>query len=86
VALSTIAVTLQEPDSVVKPGAFTPIRQTVRDSLEVLATSLAGMIYALVFLAPWLVMAFVIGKVIKKVRARRRKSDQSGSVPRGPST
>jgi hypothetical protein len=72
VALSTIAVTLQEPDSVVKAGVFSPVSQAVRDSLEVLAASLAGLIYALVFLAPWLVVAYVAWKIFKAVRARRR--------------
>ena len=72
VALSTIAVTLQEPDSVVKAGVFSPVKQAVRDSLEVLATSLAGLIYALVFLAPWLIVAFVAWKIFKAARARRR--------------
>jgi hypothetical protein len=72
VALSTIAVTVQEPGFVVHSGAFTPVSQALRDSLEVLATSLAGLIYALVFLAPWLVVVFVVWKIVKAIRARRR--------------
>jgi hypothetical protein len=72
VALSTITATLQEPDSVVKAGVFSPVGQAVRDSLEVLATSLAGLIYALVFVAPWLVVAFVTWRIVKAIRARRR--------------
>lgn len=72
VALSTITVTLQEPEAVVKPGVFSPIGQALRDSLEVLATSLAGLIYALVFLTPWLVVLYVVWRVIRAVRAARR--------------
>jgi hypothetical protein len=82
VALSTIAVTLHEPGSVVKLSAFSPVAQAVRDSLEVLAMSLAGLIYALVFLAPWLVVAYVAWRVIKALRARRRAKPVKDAPPR----
>lgn len=56
----------------VKPGVFSPIGQALRDSLEVLATSVAGLIYALAFVTPWLVALYVVWRIIRAVRARKR--------------
>jgi hypothetical protein len=72
VALSTITLTLHEPQALVEPGVFAPIGEALRDSAEVVARSVAALIYVVVFLAPWLVLAYGVWRVVKAVRARRR--------------
>jgi uncharacterized protein DUF4349 len=72
VAFSTIALTVTEPQALVEPGVFAPLGRALRDSVEVLAQSLAGLIYVVVALTPWLLLAYVIWRAIKAVRARRK--------------
>jgi hypothetical protein len=72
VALSTIALTLVEPQALVEPGVFAPIAEALRDSASVLAQSLAALVYLAVLLAPWSVAAFAAWRVFRAVRARRK--------------
>lgn len=72
VAFSTIALTLVEPQALVEPGVFAPITAALRDSASVLAQSLAAVVYLVVFLAPWSLVAFAAWRVFRAVRARRR--------------
>lgn len=72
VAFSTIALSLAEPQALVEPGVFTPVTQALRDSAQVLAQSLAAVVYLVVFLAPWSVVAFVAWRLVRAVRARRK--------------
>jgi hypothetical protein len=72
VSLSTISAQLHEPEAMVRPGAFAPVSEALHSSVSVLATSLGALIFALVFLTPWLVLALVAWKVVRVVRARRR--------------
>jgi hypothetical protein len=72
VALSTIAVTLEEPQAVFLEAALTPLDEAVREAIPLLARSLALVVYVLVFLAPWLAMvALMLGGV--RVRRELRK-------------
>ncbi len=71
VALSTITVALQEPQSVVEPGVLTPIGHALRESLGVLAASVAGLVYAVVFMVPWSLLALAVWKTVRAVRRRR---------------
>lgn len=71
VAMSSLTVTLQEPSALVVAGAFSPLSEALRDSLRVLAQSLAALVYWFVFLAPWLVLAWVVWRVVRRARARR---------------
>jgi hypothetical protein len=73
VALSTITVTMHEPAALVEPGAFAPIGNAFKESAELLANSVAALIYAAVALLPWLLVAFVAWKVFRAVRRRRAK-------------
>ena len=59
VAFATVTVSLQEPRPVVRPGALEPVREALRDSLRQLAHSAAAVVYLVVFLLPWTVMAAV---------------------------
>jgi hypothetical protein len=72
VALSTITAQVHEPRAVVRPGVFTPVTDALRESLGVLATSVAGLVYAAVFLAPWVLLALLAWRLGRAVRARRR--------------
>jgi hypothetical protein len=72
VALSTIALTLFEPQALVEPGLFAPIGQALRDSAQVVVQSLAALVYLAVFLSPWLVLAYLVFRAVKALRGRRK--------------
>ncbi len=74
VALSTLTVELAEPQALVSGGAWEPVREALHDALEVVARSLAVMIYAVAFLLPWLLALWVLWRIVKAWRARRRKT------------
>lgn len=52
-------------------GAFAPIREALRDALEVLSSSIAALIYAAFFALPWALLAFLLWKLWRRIRARR---------------
>jgi hypothetical protein len=72
VALSKVTLSLHEPGSIVKPGAFDPVRRAFRNSLEALATSAAGIVYAAAVAVPWLIVAGLVWFVISRVRRARK--------------
>ena len=72
VAFSSITLALAEPHAIVEPGVFAPLGRALRDSVEVLVQSLAGLVYLVVALSPWLVLAYVVYRAVKAVRARRK--------------
>jgi hypothetical protein len=79
VAFATVVVSLQEPRSVVRPGALEPVREALRESLRLMSQSAAALIYATVFLLPWgvVVAAFWLAW---RVRRRRRASRPAAPV------
>jgi hypothetical protein len=85
-ALSTVSLALYEPQALVQAGVFAPVGGALRDSLTVLANSLAGLIYAVVFLTPWLLIAYGVWRIIRARRARRRVTiaPTSGGTPDVP--
>jgi hypothetical protein len=72
VAFSTIALTVSEPHALVEPGVFAPLGRALRESVQVLVQSLAGLTYVIVALAPWLAVGYVVYRAVKAVRARRK--------------
>lgn len=89
IALSTITVALEEPGPAVTASVFEPIGEALHDSAEVLARSIAGLVYVTVFLTPWLLVAVALWRVIRSVRARARRTPPpptttSGDTPGGP--
>jgi hypothetical protein len=60
IAEADIRVTLFEPGAAVGSGAFRPLVEAFRDSGEVLARSLATLVYGAVFALPWLVVGVVL--------------------------
>ena len=71
IALSTLVVALWEPHAMVRPSALTPIREALRESLAVLASSVAFLIYALVFLLPWSLLVLAVVALVRRWRRRR---------------
>ncbi len=72
IALSTLTVALQEPSAIVEAGVLSPISDAIRESLGVLAESIAALIYATVFLAPWVLLLWIAWRLFKRARARRK--------------
>jgi hypothetical protein len=75
VAFSTIALELHEPGvapaPVAEPSAWQPIRTALHDSLYLLSTSAAGLIYALAAGLPWAGVAVLLWLFVRRVRSRR---------------
>ncbi len=71
VALSTISAELHEHESIVHESAFAPIREAVQGSLQVLSTSVAAFIYAIVFGIPWILLVILLWRLRRRARARR---------------
>ena len=72
VAFSSITLTVAEPQALVEPGVFAPLGHALRDSVQVLAQSLAALLYVTVALSPWLALLYAVWRAIKAVRARRK--------------
>jgi hypothetical protein len=72
IALSTLTVALREPSAIVEAGVLSPISDALGDSVRVLAESVAAVIYAAVFLAPWLLLLWIAWKLFRRARARRK--------------
>jgi hypothetical protein len=72
IAMSTIAVEVHEPAPVLASSKLAPIGEALSASLEVLAGSVAALIFAVVALVPWLLVALVLWRVIQWARRRRK--------------
>jgi len=75
VAFSTIALELAEPgiapSPIAEPSALQPIRDAIHESVFLLASSAAGLIYALAAGLPWAGVAVLLWALIRRVRSRR---------------
>jgi hypothetical protein len=67
VALATIELRVFEPGAQANRRTFT-VGKALGQSLEVLSTSLAWLVYLAVFLAPWLLIATGVYKIAQRVR------------------
>jgi hypothetical protein len=81
VAMSTISVTLREPEPILQSGALQPIREALRDSLRVLATSVAALVYAVFALLPWLVVLGAAAVAVRALHRRRVTTDGKRDDP-----
>ncbi len=80
IAESDLSLFLVEPGAVISDGAFRPVREALRDAAEVFARSLASLVYLVVFLVPWLVVAAVLFMGLRLVWKRRRdRRDPEGA-------
>jgi len=81
VAESDLRLTLIEPGAVIASGAFRPVIVALRESGELLGRSLALMIYAVVYLLPWVVALGVFGFLIRRWWRRRKGGGGEAPVP-----
>lgn len=72
---SDLRVSLIEPGAVVTSGAFRPVLDAFRGATEVFAESVAYIVYLLVFLAPWLLLALLLWPAF--TRWRRMRGEQA---------
>ena len=63
--------TARLPD-ILEAGLFSPVADALRDSVRVLVASLSGLVYLLVFLAPWSVIAVLFWRASRGLRSRRK--------------
>jgi hypothetical protein len=71
VSLSTITLTLFEPDAMVTPGAFDPVRAALRQALRIMGESLGSLIELVAGVLPWLTAAYLAFRAVLW-RLRRR--------------
>jgi hypothetical protein len=77
------AVALFEPGALLAPGSAAPIAEAFRQSLGVLSTSVAWLVYLVTFLAPWLLVGLVaLGGSAWALARRRVRSRPSASGDR----
>jgi hypothetical protein len=74
IAVSTIVLFLYEPGAILRPGTADPILAAFRSALAVLATSVAYLVYAITFLAPWALLATLVFGSVRRLRARSREA------------
>ncbi len=74
ITMSTITLELYEPRSGIGLGVFSKIGEAFRNSLEVLATSMAAIVYFVSFVVPWLLLTGVVWWVVRSIRKRRRET------------
>ena len=70
VALAAVDATLYEPGSLHGDGFVSKVREAWRSAGEVLGSSLASLIYIVLFVGPWLVLATILFYVVKALRRR----------------
>lgn len=71
VSLSTITLSLHEPDAVISPGLLDPVLAALRQSLRIMGESLGSLIELLAGLLPWLAALYLAFRVVVW-RVRRR--------------
>lgn len=77
VALSTISLTVFEPESALRPRAFAPVREALRDAVRTSAVSIAAIISVLAAALPILILGLVVVWLVKVVRRRRFRKPES---------
>ena len=72
VALSTITLSLHEPDALVSPGAFDPVAAALRQALRIMGESLGALIELLAGLLPWAAALYLAFRaVLWRLRRKR---------------
>jgi len=71
IAVSTISMSISEPGALVPPGSTAPIAEAFRRSLQVLSTSIAGLVYLVTFVTPWLVVVGFGWWLVRWIRVHR---------------
>jgi hypothetical protein len=71
VTLSTIALTLYEPEAIVRASALDPLRRAFMNAVGMFVTSLAMLIQLMVVALPWLVVVLIGWLGMKRFRTVR---------------
>jgi hypothetical protein len=71
VSLSTVTLSLYEPDAMVTPGALDPVVLALRQSLRMSSESLAALINLTAGLLPWLCALYLAFRLARWRRSRR---------------
>ena len=81
IAVSTITVSLFEPGTAIRPGAFDPVIDAAREAVGTLAVSIAALIYVAVAAIPWVLLVALLWLLIRRWRRRRRaaRAESSGA-------
>ena len=79
IAESDLRLTLIEPGAVVTSGAFRPVVEAFRDATQVFAQSIAYLVYIVVFLAPWVIVALLAWPTLMRWNRMRRERAVSES-------
>jgi len=83
VGMSTVNLTIQEPESVVSGagGFWGPIKQAVTRSFEVFGKSIAAMIIFVMGVLPWAAVGYIVFLIVRKIiRKRRARAQQTVSA------
>jgi hypothetical protein len=72
IAVSSITVELFEPGTAAASRSSKPIAIAFRRATDVLATSVAALVYLVTFLVPWLVVVALLWLLLRRVRLRGR--------------
>jgi Domain of unknown function (DUF4349) len=71
VALSTIAVELHEPASLLGANALAPLREALRRAVPLLASSAAALLYLFAAAVPWALVVLAVWSVRRRFATRR---------------
>ena len=69
IALSTVELTVFEEGALTPAPSFT-VRQALRQSIKVLSTSVAWLVYLVTFLLPWAVVTVLVWWIVRRLRKR----------------
>jgi hypothetical protein len=72
VALSTLVVSLQEPEAVIRSSALEPLFEAFREALPLLAQSIAAIVYVVMAGLPWVVLLWALYLLVRRARRRAR--------------
>jgi len=74
VAMATLTVELTPTDTTPAPGRFAAIGHALHDAQAAFLSSVAGVVYVLAFVMPWLVIAAIFFLLAKWARVRMRRT------------
>ena len=78
VGLSTITVTLSEPEPIsAGRNALKPIKDALGDSVEVLARSVGGVIIIFMAVLPWVIVGVIIFLIIRAIVRKRKEKTRT---------
>ena len=74
VAMATLTVELTPTDTTPPPSRFAAIGHALQEGQDAFLSSVAGVLYLLAFVMPWLVVAAIVFLIVKWARVRTRRT------------